>query len=69
MPPLEKDAHVTPVEGVRMMSSKEYWTVQSLFAVEEVKVMLTIVALPDNQLRFAAGEAPGVVEFTPVENV
>ena len=46
-----------------------YWTVTSLLAVEDVKVREIVVGLPPIQLRFAAGEAPGVVLFAPVVNV
>jgi hypothetical protein len=63
VPPLLSEAHTTPVEVTRCKSSKVYWTVTSLFAVELVKVREMVVGLPPSQFKFAAGEAPGVVEI------
>jgi hypothetical protein len=58
MPPELREPHTTEVEGTRCKSSRLYWTVTSLFAVELVKVRLIVVGFPPIQFRFAAGEFP-----------
>ena len=49
MPPELREPHTTEVEGTRCKSSRLYWTVTSLFAVELVKVRLIVVGFPPIQ--------------------